>query len=197
METYYKQYEELQEIMLGAYVDIFILDGLEQYNKSLPESNTSLIKDSFMFMNHIAGLCKDDLGISLIKLFEDGNSSTLKTMNSIVHKECQRLGLDVKTPKIKLNDAQLDVFERLKTIRNRRLAHNDSERSNTEVDLSEMKELLECFREMLNGLCVPELDNRIIQITDDKLNGLRFRIMLGEGYMLENSRVANNIITDF
>ena len=90
--SYYEQYEELQELLLSAYVDVFILDGLEQYNQSLETSHTCLIRDSFMFLNHVAGLCRDDLGISITKLLEDGNSNTIKTLNSVVHKECKRKG---------------------------------------------------------------------------------------------------------
>lgn len=185
---YYERYEELQEIVLNGYVDVFILDELEQYNKSLLDHNTALPRDSFLCLNHIAGLCRDDLGMSIIKLFEDGKSNTIKTLKTVICEELKTKDIVIDIRKIKLDCEQQDVFERIKHIRNKRVAHNDKNKTDIEVDLFEMKSLLNEMRVMLNGMCIPELDSRVIQITESALEKLKFQITLGEGFMIERSR---------
>ena len=166
-EKYFREYDELQGLLIGAYIDAIILNRLYEY------SDKDIKNNDLLFLNHIKELCTDDLVLSLTKMYEKGKSNTIEKLNNYVQKQCQQKGIIAPKNKINLGKEQEEIFDRIIHIRNKKVAHNSYGKADIVVDYREMYDLLEHMRNMLNTLCVKELDDRVNFANDELLTMLR------------------------
>lgn len=191
---YYRRYEELQFLLEQAYVDIYSLEEIEKYNKSVHEDGRALTKSSFNVLGHICELLKADLGLTIWKIYsdDDAKANTIKHLSTYIHLNCSDI-VDASTlPKMGLPSELRDAKSRLTTLRKNHLAHNDSQKAHASIQISEMVAIVENLRTKLNGLCFTKLDARAREITDQQLLSIKFNVSFGLGMMIHKSTFPLN-----
>ena len=188
---YYRRYEELQLLLEQAYVDIYSLEEIENYNKSIQRDGRAMMQSCFNVLGHICELIKADLGLTIWKMYSDDDSkaSTIKSLSSFVHQNCAEK-IDVSAlPNMSLSRGLRDAESRLKILRKNYLAHNDSQKLHVSIQLSEMVFIVDELRGKLNGLCFTDLNPRVSQITDKRLMSIKSNVSIGLGMMIYRSTI--------
>ncbi len=190
---YFRKYEELQALLERAYVDIYSLEEIENYNKSSQKDGYVLTKSSFHVLGHLCELLKEDLGLTIWKIYiDDGRANTIKKLSTYIYQNCSNL-VDVSSlPKLRLSPELRQVESQLTMLRNNYLAHNDDEKKHTSIQLAEMVFIVEELRIKLNGLCFSDLDSRVTEITDQHLKSIKFDVSFGLGMMIHRSTFPLN-----
>ena len=185
-EEYYRRYEELQSLLERAYVDIYALQEIEKYNAFVQNDGYALPKSSFNVLRHISELLKVDLGLTVWKISIDNNqkANTIQHLSNYIRSSCANL-VDVNhLPKTSFPKGLKNTANQLNTIRKNHLAHNDSEKQSVVIKISEIADMAEHLKTVLNGLCFSNIDKRAMMITDQDLRIIRNNVSLGLGMMI-------------
>ena len=185
---YFRKYEELRCLLERAYVDIYSLEEIENYNKSAQNDGYFLTNSSFRVLGHISELLKTDLGLTICKVYtDDGKVNTIKKLSTYIHQNCSNI-VDVSSlPKMGLSQELCKVESHLTKLRNSFLAHNDDKKTHTSIQLAEMVSVVEELRRKLNRLCFVDLDSRATEITDQNLQSIKLDVSFGLGMMIHRS----------
>lgn len=191
-DEYFQRYNSLKELIASGYVDVFCLQTIKGYIETKDENNR-LPSPAAKALSHICMLLKSDLCLTIWKAYLDTNQkcNSVQHLRSFIEENFkeytvpkERISISSKTKKIQ-ND--------IRAIRKEFLAHNDNTKSGVRIDTDEMISLLELIRERLNLLCIPEIDYRVMPLSDADLNAIGVETKYGLGHMIYSScAIANN-----
>ena len=186
---YYNRYQELQGLLKVAYVDLFSIKEIETAKTRLKEGQRTMLKSSYLVLQHIEELLKADLALVLCKAYrdDDNRTNTIKHLGRYIQ---QNIDSALSIPPMRLSADLRDAENRLLQIRNTALAHNDSVKSEASIELSEMESILEEFNNILNKLCFPSIDERVKEISDKDISSLQLGVGFGLGSIISKSMMA-------
>ena len=184
-ETYFNRYSELRELIEAGYVDYYILEGIEDYNRLVQNGHKALPKDSFNVVGHVLEVIKTDLGLTIWKLTENStDANRIGTLEQYLKEKYELYSTATFSSKTK-NTIRKSLHE----IRNNALAHNSLVKGNASISVESLKETLEDIRKKLNSLCYIQVDARVKPVDDVELHTLNTHTKLGIRWMLVNSVV--------
>jgi len=191
-EEYRIRYDELFNLITRAYINIYVLKETESFSKSMQErKDVLLFKSTKNIIEHMSELLKTDLGLTIWKIYSDENNkaNTIKHLNTYIRKYLQDQDgtTTIKSLKIKPPEEIRDIEKRLCILRRNFLAHNDKEKQDVSVEVTEMERFLDFLRETLNKLCFSELDERVEKMTKQKLLSIQQSSSFGWGNMIRRS----------
>lgn len=173
---YSVRYTGILELLISGYYDAFMLQAIDEIR---PESK-DYVGVSFKMLRHISELLKRDLALVIWRIYFDSDSkaNTVRQLNGYLRKNGvethQRLSLSNKSLEKELDEA-----------RNSFLAHNDAKKSNVSIEIADLNTALDEIRLMLNGLCFPEIDSGVFQLTDQMKYKLSFEAKVGFGLLIQ------------
>ena len=187
-DEYYQRYVELQFFMKRAYVDIYSLEEIENYNKMILNKNRAMAECSLDVLVHICELLKSDLGLIVWKMYSDENvkANTIKHLSNYIKKNYSG-DTNLVLPKMRLSSELREIESRIGTLRKTFFAHNDLIKAGGSVHFTEMKSIVEELRNKLNGLCFEKLDSRVLKTDDKQLMSIKYSVSLGFGMMIQNN----------
>lgn len=184
-DEYYKRYEEIRAFITRAFYDIFILEALESYNTEISSGKKVFKRPSFLVLRHLCQVVMEDLNLSICKIYKDDDpkANTIRHLNNYMHKA---LGELVEIPSIKLHLSQeLDATtDDMKKMRNQFIAHLDNDHLHFLIPIKDITKVLYALRDMLNGLCIKEIDAKVEPLDDDTLSSMHNDIVIGTELML-------------
>lgn len=155
-KTYYQRYTEIQDLVLQAYADVYLLDEFEHYNERVNRGQLALPKCSFLVLKHICHLILADLGLTVWKITDSSSkSNTIETLKRYLDEQ------HAKRSTYSYSPLTNHTIKTLNGLRNEFLAHNDKEKHENAISVSSLKSTLDDIRGHLNELCYPELDGRV------------------------------------
>lgn len=159
IEKYVEWYEDLCSEIGRAYQDALIIQSIEELNKK----NVNVNHPGYFIIYHLCELSKRDLALSLYKIWFDENSEErIHNFNCFLHKEFN----SQKNIPLKLSvKDNSPLVHSLKNIRDKYLAHLDSKRDETPVDVNALIQLLQEISEILNNIVDCTIDDRIKPIS--------------------------------
>lgn len=147
-DEYVRRYNELFNILSRAYVDICYLQALGVLDNGYGFDNS--VNPALI---HICDLLKTDLCIALWKICFDSDSKA-NTISRLKNLVCIEKGIKIKNKLFQgVSDQQRDAID---AMRNKALAHNDTERSVDKVEIDSLVKLFYAAKDMLNGICLCE-----------------------------------------
>ncbi len=182
-EEYFKRYSELRDLIVAGYVDYYVLNSAEDYNRMVQNGHKSLPKDSFNVVGHVLEVIKTDLGMILWKLTENSSDSNrIGTLEQYLKRKYSLVSSISFSPKTKRI-----IQKSLTEIRNDSLAHNSLEKRKASITIESLKEVLDEICKKFNSLCYKQIDDRVKPIEDMDKHTLNAHVKLGIHWMLVNS----------
>ena len=177
-EEYYEVYTEISELLLRAYYDVTVYQGIIDSAVVVQRMSS----ESQGVISHYSDLLKDDLGLSLWKIHDKGkdvyNIHYLENYLASKYEKRQNYKYSAEINSMLEND--------LRQIRKVRLAHNLKNKGEASIEVSTLRKALDETRERLNKMCYPDLDDRIVPVDDAKLFALSMSAGLGVRRLLQN-----------
>ena len=188
-EKYYERYSVLFNLIDEAFEYYYIIKEILQYSE---HSNDHKLNYSQGFLQHITEALYKELCLIAYKICVNSNNNigTLKELHSIVglyYKENNELQ-KLKKPN-KFND---DTISKLRELRNHVLAHNDFSIQLPQISLTEIYDHLICCRDYLNLLYHEDIDERIVQFTEQKQKVIASYTSFWTGFFLQ---AAENVLS--
>ena len=176
LTEYSNRYNEIMDLLISGYYDALMLQTIDEIR---PESK-NYAGASFMALVHVSELLKRDLALTIWRIYVDSDpkANTIKHLNDFL----RRNGVETQQ---KLTLSNRALKEKLERVRNSFLAHNDVKKSDVTIDISDLYIALDEIRLMLNGLCFPNIDPKVTQLTDQMNNNLSFDAKIGLGLLLQ------------
>ena len=170
-EEYYSSYNNLSNMIIQAYTMLYLIEEIDVP----PEP---FLSDEFNVIGYIDQILRYMLGLTIWQICYDTNPKA----NTIQHLHRGINGRGAKTPSIPIKKA---LETDLNNLRKKYLAHNDKEKpKGVKISIDDLACLLNELRIWLNSLCNSQLDNRVSEITDDKLKILKETICTNSNPLL-------------
>lgn len=180
---------EIQVIIIEMYKDYYMLQEIEKNNLAIQSGKYAYLSPAKESLEHIAYLLKNDLGLSIWKIYYEGTSSSnsLSRLTSELNKERKSNGL----PPIKRSnkDTVVNRIEKpLQTMRNTVLAHLDLNRNNSSISIADLKHVLDMALDDFNSICDALLAKKYM-VSKIKLGQIEMHTALGFGQMIKGALV--------
>lgn len=188
-EEYLARYDELKNLLVKAYCDVYALQEIERYNKSVQNGGSALLKNSFNALEHICELLKADMGLTVWKMFSDENkkANTVRSLCRYLHKLPEAESLNLKLPKLTLPHELRTAERQLCSIRKNFLAHNDISKAYITIKIDDIVKILHCITDIMNALCFTQIDESAKPLTEQEQKAIQFNISFGLGLMINRS----------
>lgn len=175
-DEYFERCDNLYYLILKAYINQFLLETIEFYNKTIENGNVYFGKRSFNVLVHITELIKSDLALIVWKicLDEDKEANTLRHLNGFMHNA--QIGKKVSP---KLSSKYNAICSDLKDIRNMSIAHEDIHQNKICINIADLNGMLNEIKDIYNALCDSAIDDRVQQITSQNIDAIKFNSTLG------------------
>ncbi len=188
-------YEKLRYLLKQTYIDIYALEEIGKIKTTAQEDSWTLYKSSTHILGHICELLKKDLGLIIWKIYidKDERANTLQHLKSLIF--CEIGDIDEVRSKLKnidLSEESQEEISRLDELRKKYLAHNDNESAKVAVNISNLVIIVETMRSILNALCLPSIDDRVVILSDKDLMAIKIDVSIGLRRMIEQSLVPVN-----
>ena len=200
-EEYNKRREEIYYMIHDAYMDKCILEYIERINKLVKCGEMHFESNSKHVMQHMIYLTISDLVLNICKICHDKerNNAPKKTEKTAKPKIGERTAIN-KMEKC-LNEllkeenlASVEVvgknlnkyvehIEKLAGSRNKVIAHNDLDKNEEQNigtdDIQKIYKLLDRIIDVYNQLSDISVNGKVIKITDDELEKIKFEVSEG------------------
>lgn len=188
-DAYFKRYEEIRAFIVKSFYDLFILEGIESYNAEIQQRKKEYIRPAYIVIKHLCQVVMEDLALSICKVYTDqskkGNeANTLFQLNSFIYGRIPPKTIQLPKVKKKLDKELETTIDQLKEMRNQFIAHLDNNHSHFSIPIKEIRKVLYALKDMLNGLCIKEIDARVEPLDDDTLISMQNDIIIGTKVML-------------
>lgn len=188
-EDYYLRYDNLYNMIIQAYMDRYVLEQLDKYNKSLSEEKNTLNSNYSVLLHHYVYLIKVDLAFTLWKLCDaDKKSNTLITLKNRLNSERPNNILAASFTK---KSKELITGD-LSTFRNQIIAHNDLDKKKIEIKTSDLFHLLDDACNYLYLICCNDIDDRVKPFDDNKKGMLMLDISLRTHFFISDTMKKDN-----
>ena len=182
IEKYKTIHRDIKYFLHSAYVNFLYLKILGEFSKRHPDTaktNPVLI--------HLCNLMKADLCLVIAKLcFEDSpSSSSLKNMKKTLNEIKSEKGEMIITRE--LSDYTVQHRENVRAMRDKLLAHCDTNRNLDNVEIPELEIIFKEATDYYNELCDPSIDNHTTPFSDNEKRFLTSQSMGFEKLLLEGA----------
>ena len=180
---------EIQVVITEMYKDYYMLQEIEKYNQAIQSGKYACFSPVKESLEHIAYLLKNDLGLSIWKIYYEGArfSNSLSRLTNELNKERKSNGLQ---PIKRANkDTVANRIEKpLQTMRNTVLAHLDLNRNNSSISIADLKHVLDMALDDFNLICDALLVKNY-KVSKIELGKIEMHTALGFGQMINGALV--------
>lgn len=182
---------ELFQLILRCYAEVTILEELEHYKVADSDSNKGMINAAHEVVEQMDMAMRCDLVMNLWKLYydPDKNGRTLFCYRAKLRKFLRENLIFVVIKKRIRKAWVIEFGDDICFLRERYLTQLSVSEDINELFLQKAKTLLELIREQFNETCRTEIDEALIPINKALIKKQKFSTTLGLSWMLENSKV--------
>lgn len=179
-EEYRQMYWNLFDLLQKAYMDRYLLEELSKYNEEIKQHENAYKTYSYSVIGHLFILLKNDLCLTLWKIYfdNDGDALTISKLNQHL-RQITGENYESKISKhLRIYDKAID------TVRDQYLAHNDKEKENVRVKLSDLYAIMDEICILLNGMCKRDVDSGVMLFSENTKKALKKRCTQGLANMI-------------
>lgn len=188
-DEYFKRYSEIKSFVIRAFYDIFILEAFESYNTEISSGKIVFKRPSFLVLSHLCQAVMEDLNLSICKIYtdQDSKANTISHLNQFMHNKSDKESIELPCVKLHLAKELEAAIGDMKKMRNQFIAHLDNDHLHFLIPIKDITKVLYALRDMLNGLCIKEIDARVEPLDDDTLSSMQNDIVTGTELMLNGA----------
>lgn len=185
-DEYVKRYNEIYSFILKAYYDAFILEEIDTFNAAIKQGKRMFTRPSFIVLRHLCKVVMEDFSLTIWKIYkdEDKKANTIWHLNNYIHNESIKNSIELPGVKLHLSKELDAAIANVDKIRNQYIAHLDNDHDHFSIPIKDITKVLYTLRDMLNGLCIKEIDARVEPLDDDTLSSMHNDIVTGTELML-------------
>lgn len=185
-EEYFKRYSEINSFIIKAFYDVFILEGIESNNSEILQEKKAYIRPSYLVIKHMSQVIMEDLAMSICKIYtdQDSKANTILHLNQFMHNKSFKESIKLPSIKLHLSNELEATLGDMKKMQNQFIAHLDKDHLHFLIPIRDITKVLYALRDMLNGLCIKEIDAKVEPLDDDTLSSMHNDIVIGTELML-------------
>lgn len=185
-DEYFRRYTEIKSFVIRAFYDVFILEAVESYNTEISSGKQVFKRPSFLVLRHLCQVVIEDLNLSICKIYtdQDHKANTISHLNTFMHNKSIKESIELPCIKLHLSKELDATTDDMKNMRNQFIAHLDNDHLHFLIPIKDITEVLYALRDMLNGLCIKEIDARVEPLDDNTLSSMHNDIVTGTELML-------------
>lgn len=186
MDDYKRARNEIRLLLLNAYKDSYILNGIDSYNNSIKDEALGIPEAFYEVLSHVILLVKKDFVMSLWKISVDNDDriDNLSSLRRFKEKVIKQNDNNAKIKKPKTSKKGQKTEELVRKMRNTFLAHTEHSRSGSRIEVIDMRNLLDEYKNCYNILS--ELNGDLsYNITDNELKELELKTKLGMMFLIK------------
>ena len=200
-EEYNKRREEIYYMIHDAYMDKCILEYIERINKLVKCGEMHFESNSKHVMQHMIYLTISDLVLNICKICHDkernnapkktektekpkiGEKTAINKMEKCLNELLKEENLASVEVVGKNLNKYVEHIEKLAGSRNKVIAHNDLDKNEEQNigtdDIQKIYKLLDRIIDVYNQLSDISVNGKVIKITDDELEKIKFEVSEG------------------
>jgi len=200
-EEYNKRREEIYYMIRDAYMDKCILEYIERINKLVKCGEMHFESNSKHVMQHMIYLTISDLVLNICKICHDkernnapkktektekpkiGEKTAINKMEKCLNELLKEENLASVEVVGKNLNKYVEHIEKLAGSRNKVIAHNDLDKNEEQNigtdDIQKIYKLLDRIIDVYNQLSDISVNGKVIKITDDELEKIKFEVSEG------------------
>ena len=200
-EEYNKRREEIYYMIHDAYMDKCILEYIERINKLVQCGEMHFESNSKHVMQHMIYLTISDLVLNICKICHDkernnapkktektekpkiGEKTAINKMEKCLNELLKEENLASVEVVGKNLNKYVEHIEKLAGSRNKVIAHNDLDKNEEQNigtdDIQKIYKLLDRIIDVYNQLSDISVNGKVIKITDDELEKIKFEVSEG------------------
>lgn len=200
-EEYNKRREEIYYMIRDAYMDKCILEYIERINKLVKCGGMHFESNSKHVMQHMIYLTISDLVLNICKICHDkernnapkktektekpkiGEKTAINKMEKCLNELLKEENLASVEVVGKNLNKYVEHIEKLAGSRNKVIAHNDLDKNEEQNigtdDIQKIYKLLDRIIDVYNQLSDISVNGKVIKITDDELEKIKFEVSEG------------------
>lgn len=200
-EEYNKRREEIYYMIRDAYMDKCILEYIERINKLVECGERHFESNSKHVMQHMIYLTISDLVLNICKICHDkernnapkktektekpkiGEKTAINKMEKCLNELLKEENLALVEVVGKNLNKYVEHIEKLAGSRNKVIAHNDLDKNEEQNigtdDIQKIYKLLDRIIDVYNQLSDISVNGKVIKITDDELEKIKFEVSEG------------------
>lgn len=200
-EEYNKRREEIYYMIRDAYMDKCILEYIERINKLVECGERHFESNSKHVMQHMIYLTISDLVLNICKICHDkernnapkktektekpkiGEKTAINKMEKCLNELLKEENLASVEVVGKNLNKYVEHIEKLAGSRNKVIAHNDLDKNEEQNigtdDIQKIYKLLDRIIDVYNQLSDISVNGKVIKITDDELEKIKFEVSEG------------------
>lgn len=200
-EEYNKRREEIYYMIRDAYMDKCILEYIERINKLVKCGEMHFESNSKHVMQHMIYLTISDLVLNICKICHDkernnapkktektekpkiGEKTAINKMEKCLNELLKEENLASVEVVGKNLNKYVEHIEKLACSRNKVIAHNDLDKNEEQNigtdDIQKIYKLLDRIIDVYNQLSDISVNGKVIKITDDELEKIKFEVSEG------------------
>lgn len=200
-EEYNKRREEIYYMIHDAYMDKCILEYIERINKLVTCGEMHFESNSKHVMQHMIYLTISDLVLNICKICHDkernnapkktektekpkiGEKTAINKMEKCLNELLKEENLASVEVVGKNLNKYVEHIEKLAGSRNKVIAHNDLDKNEEQNigtdDIQKIYKLLDRIIDVYNQLSDISVNGKVIKITDDELEKIKFEVSEG------------------
>lgn len=187
-EEYNKRREEIYYMIHDAYMDKCILEYIERINKLVERGEMHFESNSKHVMQHMIYLTISDLVLNICKIYHDkkrweGKKTAIERLEECLNELLKEKGLTPIEVVGEISKEYGDNIKKLADSRNKVIAHNDLDKNEEQNigtdDIQKIYKLLDRIIGVYNQLSDISVNGKVIKITDDELEKIKFEVSEG------------------
>lgn len=187
-EEYNKRREEIYYMIHDAYMDKCILEYIERINKLVERGERHFESNSKHVVQHMIYLTISDLVLSICKIYHDkkrweGKKTAIERLEECLNELLKEKGLTPIEVVGEISKEYGDNIKKLADSRNKVIAHNDLDKNEEQNigtdDIQKIYKLLDRIIDVYNQLSDISVNGKVIKITDDELEKIKFEVSEG------------------
>ena len=187
-EEYNKRREEIYYMIHDAYMDKCILEYIERINKLVERGERHFESNSKHVVQHMIYLTISDLVLNICKIYHDkkrweGKKTAIERLEECLNELLKEKGLTPIEVVGEISKEYGDNIKKLADSRNKVIAHNDLDKNEEQNigtdDIQKIFKLLDRIIDVYNQLSDISVNGKVIKITDDELEKIKFEVSEG------------------
>ncbi len=187
-EEYNKRREEIYYMIHDAYMDKCILEYIERINKLVERGERHFESNSKHVVQHMIYLTISDLVLNICKIYHDkkrweGKKTAIERLEECLNELLKEKGLTPIEVVGEISKEYGDNIKKLADSRNKVIAHNDLDKNEEQNigtdDIQKIYKLLDRIIDVYNQLSDISVNGKVIKITDDELEKIKFEVSEG------------------
>lgn len=187
-EEYNKRREEIYYMIHDAYMDKCILEYIERINKLVERGERHFESNSKHVVQHMIYLSISDLVLNICKIYHDkkrweGKKTAIERLEECLNELLKEKGLTPIEVVGEISKEYGDNIKKLADSRNKVIAHNDLDKNEEQNigtdDIQKIYKLLDRIIDVYNQLSDISVNGKVIKITDDELEKIKFEVSEG------------------